>query len=60
LPLLAPRLLVLVRQAVEISRRALTIVDPLAQQSGAIDQIDGEPITLVFIGEGAAEILVRF
>src|SRR4249920_390252 len=59
LPLVQPGLLVGYGQRVQVFRHRRCVVHPFSQQRTAIDDIDGEPAVLVFVGEIAPERIVR-
>src|SRR5256714_3407442 len=59
LALLQPGLLIRYGQRIQVLRRRGCIVHPLSQQWTAVDDIDGEPAVLVFVGEIAPERIVR-
>src|SRR5438874_1050186 len=58
LALSAPGFLVGRRLRVEIGGGRLRIVDPLAQQLAAVDQIDRQAVALVFVREVAPQGIV--
>src|SRR6185436_6249931 len=56
-PLFAPRLLVDVREILQISRSSIRVIDPFPKQTTAVDQIDSETLSFIFIGEIAPEFV---
>src|SRR5262245_44599265 len=58
--LLPPRALVGERELVQVFRSAARIVDPLAQEIAAVQQVDREAVVLVFVDELAPERILRF
>src|SRR6185295_3342361 len=58
-PLLLPGALIWDGESVEIARSSVRIVDPLAQQLGAVDHVDRELVEHIFVGEVAPQRIVR-
>src|SRR6185503_2526329 len=58
LSLLFPCALVGNGDRVEIARRGVGIVDPFTQQRRTVDHVDRELVELIFVSEGAPQIVV--
>src|SRR5438876_9163736 len=59
LALMQPGLLIRYSQRIQVFRHRRCVVHPFSQQRTAVDDIDGEPAVLVFVGEIAPERIVR-
>src|SRR5437868_6066239 len=57
--LIVPFLFVRKRLAIKVTRLGGRVVDPLAQQWGPVDHVDGELVEFIFVGEVAPEIVIR-
>ena len=57
LPLVAPGALVFERTLLEIRGRRIPVVDPLAQLLAAVDQVDREPLALIFVGKITPQVV---